>query len=733
MKVPTFSKYGLFILLLVVAIVAGIIWFSFNSSSSEKIRNILLISIDTCRADHLSCYGYQRKTTPNIDAIAEQGVLFENVVTPVPITLPAHSSMLTGTIPPSHGVHGNYDYRLASTNVTLAEILREKGFATGAVVGAVVMDSQFGLDRGFDYYDDRFEGQSDVQYINQRKADEISNVGIKWLDDHKDEKFFLFLHYFDPHANYEPPEPFASRFRRSLYAGEIAYTDHCIGRVIEKLKKLGLYDSTLLVITSDHGESLGEHLERTHAYFIYQGTVKVPLIFKIPGGPKGKRIEKIAGLIDIVPTICEVVGVSAPSQVQGEDLSGHFLSHIHEPGKRQIYCESLTPLRMYGANPLRGIVTERFKYIQTTRPEIYDLIEDAHETNNLIKQHPCQARLLQDSLNQILEQTVRKDESDSKLEMEEEMRKRLESLGYVDSIGTDEDTQFVQGREDPKDLAAFHLSQVRLRELISFKQYTEAKSLAEKMLGQRPSYEGIYRALSDIADKEGNEEMALSYLLKALQVRPGNLQALNGLAALLVKYDRSGEAFKYVVESLHINPNQVAVRNMLAGLLKEQGKVQEAVVHYGKSVRIKHNQPKVHCVLAELVYAQSKVGEAIGHWKEALKFQPDFPDAINNLAWIMATHPDEEFLDPAQAIRLAEKACELTKFENPEFLDTLSAAYAAAGKFNKAIQMAEKALKLCHQDSEFEKKVEEIKGRLELYKAGQPYCSWPSVQNNARP
>jgi tetratricopeptide (TPR) repeat protein len=591
------------------------------------------------------------------------------------------------------------------------------------------MDSEFGIDQGFDYYNDRFEGQGDVQYVNQRKADEISSVGIKWLDDHKDEKFFLFLHYFDPHANYEPPEPFTSRFRQSLYAGEIAYTDHCIGRVIDKLKNLGLYDSTLLIITSDHGESLGEHLERTHAYFVYQGTIKVPLIFKIPGGAKGKRISGVAGLIDIVPTVCVILGVKAPGRVHGQNLFGRAW---HRPRKRQLYCESLTPLRMYGANPLRGIVTDRFKYIQTTRPELYNLVQDPKETNNLISRQPHQARILQEALDVMLEQNLRSGGPDSKLEMDDEMRKRLESLGYIDGVSTEENAQVIQGREDPKDLAAFHLSKVRLRELISFKQYTEAKSLAEEMLGQRPGYEGTYRALSNIAEKEGNEEMALSYLLKALEVRPGNLQALNALGALLVKYDRPGEAFKYIAESLRINPNQVTELNRFAWLLKEQGKVQEAITNYRKSLRIKRDQPKVHCVLAELLYAQSKVGQAIGHWKEAVKFQADFPEALNNLAWITATHPDEQSYDPPQAVRLAEKVCELTKFENPEFLDTLSAAYAAAGKFNKAIQMAEKALKL-YQGSKFEKKVEEIQGRLELYKAGQPYCSSPSAQNNARP
>jgi tetratricopeptide (TPR) repeat protein len=493
-----------------------------------------------------------------------------------------------------------------------------------------------------------------------------------------------------------------------------------------------LYDSTLIIITSDHGESLGEHLERTHAYFIYQSTIKVPLIFKIPGENKGKRIDDVAGLIDIVPTVCEIVGIETPSRIQGQNLASSFGRARHQPRQRQLYCESLTPLRMYKANPLHGIVTDRSKYIRTTRPELYDLIEDAHETNNLIKQHPHQARLLQNRLNQILEQTIRKDKSDSKLEVDDEMRKRLESLGYVDSIAASEAEEFAQGRNDPKDLVAFHLSKIKLHELIALKQYAEAKRLADKMLLERPTFEGTYRALSRIADEEGNKEQAVTFLFKALQIDPANIQVLNALGALLIEDGKTSEALKYATESLRINPDQVTARNRLASLLKEEGKVQEAITHYQKSLRIKHNQPKVHCVLAELLYAQSKVDDAIGHWKLAVKFQPNFLEAINNLAWIMATHPHEKSYAPPQAVLLAEKVCELTKFGNPEFLDTLSAAYAAVGRFNEAVQTTEKALALS-KDPGFEKKMEEIKYRLELYKAGQPYYCSPPVRNKTSP
>ncbi len=273
------------LLVLALVVVIGLGWFLLKSSFFPKeIRNVVLISIDTCRADYLSCYGYSRKTTPNIDAVAAEAVLFNHAVAPVPLTLPSHGSMLTGTIPPYHGVHHNIDYRLDESNVTLAEILKQNGFTTGAVISSFVLNAQFGFAQGFDTYNDHFVQPMSSFYGNERRADEASRVAEQWLAEHQDEPFFLFLHYYDPHDAYRPPEPFAATFKDNLYAGEIAYVDHCINQVIEKLKKLGLYDSTLIIITSDHGEGLDEHFEKTHGYFNYHSTMRVPLIIKVPGG-----------------------------------------------------------------------------------------------------------------------------------------------------------------------------------------------------------------------------------------------------------------------------------------------------------------------------------------------------------------------------------------------------------------------------------------------------------------
>jgi len=208
------NKYRV-VIFIILAVVVPSMWF-LSQSGVRDIRNVVLISIDTCRADHLSCYGYKQKTTPNIDAIAAEGILFENVVSPCPMTLPSHSSMLTGTIPVYHGIHDNLGYRLTESNITLAEILKDEGFTTGAAISALVLDSQFGIDQGFEVYDDRFKNKMKESKIEQRRGDETTGVCLDWLDKNKDKRFFYFLHYYDPHTNYEPPEPFASTFARTL-------------------------------------------------------------------------------------------------------------------------------------------------------------------------------------------------------------------------------------------------------------------------------------------------------------------------------------------------------------------------------------------------------------------------------------------------------------------------------------------------------------------------------------
>ena len=688
-----FSKSRCIIILLVLATAGSFaVWFLNKSDISPgNIRNVLLISIDTCRADRLSCYGYKAETTPNIDALAEQGILFENVISPVPITLPAHSSMLTGTIPPYHGVHDNGGYLLDKPNITLAEILKDAGFITAAAVSAFVLDSQFGIDQGFDTYLDRFDAPLEGQPFDQRRAGETTRVALDWLEENKDEKFFFFLHYFDPHAKYEPPEPFASTFGANSYEGEIAYTDHYIGQVVGKLKELGLYDSTLIIITADHGELLGEHGERTHAYFIYQGAIKVPLIFKVPGQNTPQKIKPIAGLIDIVPTVCSLLGIETPKSVQGIDLSPSFNGQASQAPDRYLYCESLWATR-YGANPLLGIANDRFKYIQTTRPELYDLIEDPAEFENLVEELPQQTRIMKDRLEQILLQSVRKDSQDSKIQVDAQAIERLESLGYAGGT-VDEDFRFDQTKDDPKDLLKYHALRIQIVNYSASKEYDKVKMYAKRMIQQRPDCYIGYEQLGFLALREKDYAKAIDYFQKVIDIEPNHANAYNarGLAYLdKADYDRAARDFSKAIE---LNP-------MVA---------------------------ETHMNMGRALLRQNKTTEAIKYYRQALQLRNDWPNLLNNFAWILATHQDDRIRNGAEAVRLAKRACQLDSYRVPAALDTLAAAYAETGQFDLAVKTAQNALQLARDAGQTEL-LKDIQSHRDFYRAKRPWRG-PSANN----
>ena len=710
--------------LALVIIIALSLFFGSRILAKQPIRNVVLISIDTCRSDYLSCYGYPVNTTPNIDAIADEGVLFENVISPVPLTLPGHVSMLTGTIPPFHGVHDNIDSRLEQSNVTLAEVLSEKGFTTGAIVSSFVLNSLFGLSQGFQTYDDVFQEEHHGSGFSERLGSETSRVAVDWIGKHKDEKFFLFLHYYDPHAKYEPPEPFASRFPMNSYAGEIAYTDHCIGQVIKNLKELGLYDSTLIIVTSDHGEMLGEHNEKEHGYFIYQGAIKVPLIFKLPGKNRNKRIKRLVGLIDIVPTVYSLLDIDPLPDLHGMDLSASLLGKKQLP-VRHMYSESLYATK-YNANSLLGIVTDRFKYIQTTRPELYDLIKDPYEKVNLVDKQPQRALILQDQLKQILEMQS-KTITRSEFVSDPESKRRLESLGYI-AGDVDEDFEFDQSREDPKDLLEFHHSLASMRHLMDAKKYVEAINACKKLILQKPNIQILHLSMAVTYLKLEDYSQAVKYYEQSLRLNPDDYHIYNDLGVALMKLDRLDEAADCFEKLLTSNPQEAEPHYNLGIIDLGQDKVMEAGEHFEKylnlmpdnlekhmkviAILIKAGQREMaisyskklfeltedisaaHQDISLLFYHLDEVDLAVKHLTEAIGLEPTNLDIIKKLAWIRLTGNDPNIRNPSDAVKLAQKACELTDYADPNMLDILARAYLAKENFMMAISYYRDILKI---------------------------------------
>jgi choline-sulfatase len=366
-------------------------------------RHLVLVTIDTLRADRLGCYGSKDVATPNLDRVAREGAIVPEAAAHVPLTRPSHVSLFTGLFPSAHGIRDNVSPALVPEVPTLASILKGAGFRTGGFVSSIVLSRQSGLDRGFDLYSDRFEADTDdARFLNtiQKRGDETLGDALAWLDQvPAGERLFLWLHLYDPHDPYTPPEPYASRYGGRPYDGEVAWSDELVGRLAAALERRRIKDDTLVVVTSDHGEGLGEHGENLHGFFVYQSTLHVPLIVRGPGIPAGGRLGVAAQTVDLLPTTLDLLGVPAPD---GTKLAGRSLA----PGLRgtatlrdePTYAESLLPLLHFGWSDLRSLKEGRFKYIEAPRPELYDLREDPGEMHNLLVSQPARAEAMREGL-----------------------------------------------------------------------------------------------------------------------------------------------------------------------------------------------------------------------------------------------------------------------------------------------------------------------------------------------
>lgn len=691
------KKSNPFVWPVVIVVLLLILWllFFWPASGRGKIKHIVLISIDTCRADHLSCYAFDKKTTPNIDRIAEQGTLFENVVSPVPITLPAHASMLTGLIPPAHGLHDNSNYVLPGEKVTLSEILKDRGFRTAAFVSSFVLDARFGLDQGFDSYQDDFVKPFNTVFGLERRGDETTDFAVSWLQEHKDEKFFLFIHYYDPHYKYDPPQSFAARFAGDAYSGEIAFSDFCLGRVTTKLKELGIYDSTLLIVTGDHGEMLGEHGEDEHMYFVYESAVKVPLIVKLPGSREPKRVNSTVGLIDIFPTVCGLLDIKVPGWVQGINLESFLQGR--EPGgeERFFYIESMIPTYL-GANPLIGLTTGTWKYIRTTRPELYDLKRDPQEQDNLVLKQQKKVRIYKNNLQKILKEHEFTLVSGRRVVQDSESLDKLASLGYVAAAVSRDSFSLNRDKADPKDLIGLHAALQRVQELKFAENYGAARRILEELV-IRESHFKIFEQLGEIALREENLSQAAAYFTSSLELNEDNYYANLNMGTIMVRAGKPRQAEEYFKKAVSIRPQDInALRNM--GIVYEKtGRTKEACDCFEKILEIAPGDGITLNHLGTAMLARGREREAERYFTESLKLKPEQPVVLAHLAQVKSVNRNSPCYDPAGAVSLALEACRLTNFNNQRLLYVLVSAYIRSGRIPEAVKTAERAIEAAHK------------------------------------
>ena len=514
--------------------------------------NYILITVDTLRADRVGCYGFSGISTPTMDMFARRGVKFEKCISTATLTLPSHTSLLTGTYPTFHGVRDNGGFLVPQEMTTLAELMKQNGYKTSAYVAAYVLDSKWGLDQGFDHYFDSFDlsKYKTVSLGNvQRPGNEVIDEVLPWLEEHKQEKFFTWIHLYDPHTPYEPPEPYKEKYPNNPYIGEIAYTDSQLARLWQFLEENDLVENTVLVFASDHGESLGEHREQSHGFFIYQEGVHVPLIFITP-------FEKLHGisrarpvsLVDVMPTILDLAGIQAPSQVQGKSLQPLF-SKDSKGVESIAYSETFYPRFHYGWSELKSLQDERYKLILAPELELYDLESDPDEERNIINSQAPEARRMVAQIESFIDESSRGAYELDYSHMDEESREKLAALGYIGSFA---DSTSVSWRQlsDPKDKINIFNELGHARELGLQEEYEQAVEMIKNIIAQDPDIIDAYFSLGNLYTKWGKNEEALESYFQVLDKKPDDTFTVINIANAYIRLNELEKAKKFVLNKL---------------------------------------------------------------------------------------------------------------------------------------------------------------------------------------
>jgi len=714
---------------------------------SEGAARVVLVTIDTLRADRLGSYGDLGAHTPVLDEVAAGGIRFEHAIAPTPLTLPSHASLMTGLQPPHHGVRHNSVFSLDDEIPVLAEQMRSAGYATAAFVGAFVLDARFGLDRGFEVYDDamgeRRASDSPTAFA-ERRGDEVVDAALDWLARAPD-RFFLWVHLYDPHADYEPPERFLRRAGGDAYAGEIAFADAQVGRLLRHIGQRWGTGDLVLAVTSDHGESLGEHNERTHSHTIYDATQRVPLLLLAPSLPQGQIVEEQVRLVDLAPTLVWLAGAKPLPGIQGTNLIRTM--HGREEGPRVAYVETLATQLDMGWSPLLGVRTPSHKYIRAPQPELYDLHEDPGETRNLALVRPDLADELDAVLDQQLEGARPVALSRNPTSGE---RARLESLGYVvpGDQGVDGELGVVGGPNprdhildvkrvqdaltalgeghprralellEPVGTVGAYVAQARARAALAAGRPELAVETLER-IGPRGASDRNLLGMAYLA--AGRLDAARETFESALEIDSDASGPLVGLARLAQQEGDLAEAERLLREAEERAPQPQGPRVERAALLLLQGRVEEAdallegigeefvadpartlvlvrgEMEAGRTERALRllrrslNEHPRHLELlstyAATLQSAGRLDAAVRIWRRAQAYAPDDPSFKNNLAWGLAMVGRD--LD--RALELAREAAAALG-DDPAVQETLAAVHLSRRDPAAALRAADRGL-----------------------------------------
>jgi arylsulfatase A-like enzyme/tetratricopeptide (TPR) repeat protein len=654
--------------LLALAVLAGMAWWRARPEPPVGLSglNVLLITVDTLRADAVGAYGRAGSPTPTIDRLARDGVLFTRAHAHNVVTLPSHANLLSGRLPPDHGVRDNAGFRVPADLDTLATRLKRVGYRTGAFVSAFPLDARFGLAIGFDEYDDRFTdaGPRPAFLIQERAAAATVARAREWIEAAGDEPWFAWVHVYEPHFPYEPPEPYASRWPGEPYLGEVAAADGALSTLLDPVLAAGPGGRTLVVVTSDHGESLGEHGESTHGIFAYEAALRVPLVIYQPRLLPAAVVDGPAAHVDVLPTILDALALEIPSGLAGRSLLPAMTGRPADPD-RVVYFEALSASIHRGWAPLTGIMRAGMKYIDLPVPELYDLRADPRETRNLASSDPATVAALRQRLD-----GVRADAPAQARRESAEARERLRSLGYLSGGGGAPPPDGYTEADDPKHLIPLDTMLQEVVERYLAGDLAGAMARARELVDRRPSMAVSWMQLAHLEREAGDLTAAVRSMERAVTLNPGDPERLALLGAYLTEAGRAGDAadlLEVPARAPDADPDLLATRALALARL---GRVDEALatldgararnpasatllVHRGTvllmggrradareafadAVRLNPAAARAHSSLGVLALEDGRPDQAAGHWRAATALDAREHDRILSLGIALA-------------------------------------------------------------------------------------------------
>ena len=655
--------------------------------------NVLLITIDTLRLDRVGAFGGRQGLTPHLDRLAAEGLRLTHAYSAAPLTLPSHASILTAVSPPVHGLRANGLFRLSPRLPTLATVLKSAGYRTGAFVGAFVLDARFGLDRGFDVYDDRYgEKQAgDPAQGAERRAEEVVKPATAWILQGSGLKaqgsptdsqpsalspqpFFAWVHLYDPHEPYRAPEPYASQ--HEPYDAEVAYTDAMVGRLLADLRAAGQLDRTLVMVAADHGESLGEHGERTHGVFVYDATMRVPWViagsgFRVQGsGSAGAAFDGLVRLIDLAPTVLDLLGLTAPREFEGQSViaavnGGTTVRLKPDTTERTAYLEAMDANLTRNWAPLTGLATRDYKLIDLPIPELYDLRADPSETANLYTRDAARARALESLLRGQTAAFASRGSASEKTTLSADARQRLQALGYVAS-SADPGARTYTDADDPKRLvsvaddlnralATFNSGSretglAAVREITrthpsfttAFGVYAsmqrdtgklaEAIATLEDVVRRRIADQSVMVVLAGYLQEAGAPQPALALLQAVVSAHPDYADAYNSLGVVYSRLGRHDDAQAAYRKVLELDPSSATAYENLGVDALGAGDFPAAADALTHALTLSPGLAAAHNALAAVYMRQGRVADATAEWTTALRLDPRLFDALYNVA-----------------------------------------------------------------------------------------------------